>query len=279
MEPKFFPNAGLHRPDMIVLDLEDSVAPEEKDAARLLVRNALRSLDFFTAERGVRINQGKMGIEDLFQVVPQMPDVILIPKCESADTVRSIATELDGLERKHHLPGQTLLLPIIESALGVVHAYAIASASSRICAVAIGLEDYTADIGVERTAEGRECLYARMAVVTGAKAADVQALDSVWSDVDDLEGLLRSTAESKSLGFDGKGCIHPRQIPVIHAALAPTSAEIEKANRIVDAAATARKLGLGVVALGSKMIDAPVVLRAERILRLAALDGGEERST
>jgi citrate lyase subunit beta/citryl-CoA lyase len=202
-------------------------------------------------------------------VVPQLPDVLLIPKCEDADTIMSIASEVLAVERKHQLSGETLILPIIESALGVVNAYAIATASPRVCALAIGLEDYTADIGVERTVEGKESLYARMAVVTSAKAAGIQALDSVWSDVEDLEGLRRSTLEAKSLGFDGKGCIHPRQIPVIHGAFAPTAAEIEKAKRIVEAAEIARRSGSGVVALGSKMIDAPVVLRAQRVLRLA----------
>jgi citrate lyase subunit beta/citryl-CoA lyase len=276
-EPKFISNAGLHRPDMIILDLEDSVAPEEKDTARILVRNALRAIDFSSAERSVRINQGQRGIEDVRMVVPQLPDVLLIPKCEDADTIMSIASEVRAVERKHQLSGETLILPIIESALGVVNAYAIATASPRVCALAIGLEDYTADIGVERTAEGKESLYARMAVVTSAKAAGIQALDSVWSDVEDLEGLRRSTLEAKSLGFDGKGCIHPRQIPVIHGAFAPTATEIEKAKRIVEAAEIARRSGSGVVALGSKMIDAPVVLRAQRVLRLAeqfAQEGG-----
>jgi citrate lyase subunit beta/citryl-CoA lyase len=267
-EPKFMPNAALHRPDTLILDLEDSVSPEEKDAARLVVRNALRTIDFGRAERAVRINQGTRGVEDLRAVIPQRPDVILMPKCEDADAVRTLVTEIMAVERKHQIPAETLLLPIIESALGVENAFAIASASPRVCALAIGLEDYTADIGVERTAEGKESLYARLAVINAAKAAGVQALDSVWSDVDDMEGLHASTIESKALGFDGKGCIHPRQIPVIHQALQPTEKEIERAKRIVEAAEIARKSGSGVVSLGSKMIDAPVVRRAERVLEL-----------
>ncbi|HAV24312.1 MAG TPA: citrate lyase ACP [Bacteroidetes bacterium] len=275
-EPKFMANAGLHRPDMVILDLEDSVAPSEKDKARFLVRNALRSVDFFDAERCVRINQGALGVEDLAMVVPQFPDVILVPKCEDADTVRSIADAIQKVEHEHHLSGETLILPIIESALGVVNAYAIASSSHRVCALAIGLEDYTADIGVERTEEGRESFYARMSVMTNAKAVGVQALDSVWSDVEDLDGLRRSTLEAKALGFDGKGCIHPRQIAVVHDAFKPTTAEVEKASQIVAAAEAARKSGLGVVSLGSKMIDAPVILRAHRILRMATFGVREE---
>jgi citrate lyase subunit beta / citryl-CoA lyase len=274
-EPKFFVNAGLHRPDVIILDLEDSVAPEEKDAARLLVRNALRSVDFFDAERSVRINQGRPGLEDLRGIISGKPDLILIPKCEDAETVTVVANELRALERQHHVGREILLLPIIESALGVVNAYAIASSSVRICGLAIGLEDYTADLGVERTAEGRESLFARMSVVNAAKAAGVQALDSVYADVDDSDGLRMSTLEAKSLGFEGKGCIHPRQVGVIHSAFAPTEKEIERAREIVRVAEDARKNGSGVVALGSKMVDAPVVLRAERVLRLAEQFGEE----
>jgi citrate lyase subunit beta/citryl-CoA lyase len=278
-EPKFIPNAGLHKPDAIILDLEDSVPPAEKDAARILVRNALRSVDFYGAERCVRINQGRMGLEDLRAVVPQGPDLILIPKCEDPGAVQSAESEIRAILKRQKMNTQIVLLPIIESALGVVNAYAIASASPSVCGLAIGLEDYTADIGVERTAHGSESLFARTAIVVAARAAGGQAFDSVYTDVDDLDGLRDSTLEAKSLGFDGKGCIHPRQIPVVHSALAPTRQEVEKAQMIVMAADEARKIGTGVVALGTKMIDAPVVKRAERVLRLAELsdkEGGAE---
>jgi citrate lyase subunit beta/citryl-CoA lyase len=274
-EPRFFPNAGLHGPDGIVLDLEDSVSPAEKDAARVVVRNALRSADFYGAERMVRINQGRPGMEDLRSVVPQHPDVVVIPKCEDPQAVREIGSEIGAMEKRHGIAPEILLLPIIESALGVVNAYAIASASRRVCALAIGLEDYSADIGVERTAEGLESLYARMTIVNAAKAAGVQALDSVFSDVDDTEALRSAALRSRSLGFDGMGCIHPRQIDVIHAAFAPSADEVRKAEQVVRAAQEAEKRGSGVVALGSKMVDAPVVKRAERILRLAGMSGSE----
>jgi citrate lyase subunit beta/citryl-CoA lyase len=220
-----------------------------------------------------------MGLEDLRAVVPQGPNLILIPKCEDPGTVQSVESEIRAILKRQKKSAQIVLLPIIESALGVVNAYAIASASSSVCGLAIGLEDYTADIGVERTTHGRESLFARTAVVIAARAAGVQAFDSVYADVDDLDGLRESTLEAKSLGFDGKGCIHPRQIRVVHSALAPTRQEIEKAKMIVMAAEEARKSGTGVVALGTKMIDAPVVKRAERILRLAELsekEGGAE---
>jgi citrate lyase subunit beta / citryl-CoA lyase len=277
-EPKFFPNASLHGPDCVILDLEDSVAPAEKDAARILVRNALRCVDFGSSERAVRINPGRAGLLDLRAVIPHGPQVVLIPKCESADSVEVIESEIRSLEKARKEGPETLLIPILESALGVVHAFAIASSSPRICALAIGLEDYTADIGIERTVEGKESLYARMAVITAAKAAGVQALDSVFSDVDDESALFLSTREAKALGFDGKGCIHPRQIGIIHSAFAPTAREIERARDIVSAAEEARKRGSGVISLGSKMIDAPVVKRAERILRLAEMNDAKEES-
>ncbi len=160
-------------------------------------------------------------------------------------------------------------MPIIESALGIIKAYEIASASKYNCALAIGLEDYTADLGTQRTNEGKESFFARSMIVNAAKAAGIQAIDTVFSDVTDMDGLYQSVVEAKSLGFDGKGCIHPRQIPVIHKAFAPTEEEIDKAKKIVLAFEEAEKKGLGVVSLGSKMIDAPVVKRAHRTIQLA----------
>jgi citrate lyase subunit beta/citryl-CoA lyase len=276
------PNAGLHRPDAVILDLEDSVHPEDKAAARLLVRNALRTIDFAGAERMVRINQGRTGLEDLHAVMSGLPDTIVIPKCESAEQVVAVEREAQRIMRERGHTRGFLLLPIIESALGVEHGFAIASASERICALSIGLEDYTADIGAERTVEGRESLFARQAVLNAAKAAGIQALDSVFSDVSDVEGLERSCREARSLGFDGKGCIHPRQIQAIHEAFAPTEREIAWAQQVVLAFEEAQKQRTNVVALGSRMIDPPVVQRAVRQTELAISAGkisGEWRIT
>jgi citrate lyase subunit beta / citryl-CoA lyase len=267
-EPKFFINAGLHKPDGIILDLEDSVAPSEKDAAQLLVRNALRFVDFYGAERMVRINQLPKGLDDLKYIVHHNVHVILIPKCESADQIMNVEKEVVRLSKIRKIRNEIFFMPIIESALGVIKAYEIASASKSNCAITIGLEDYTADIGTQRTNEGRESIFARQMVVNAAKAAGIQAIDSVFSDVSDMEALRQSVVEAKSLGFEGKGCIHPRQIKVVHEAFAPTTEEIEKAKKIVHAFEEADKKGLGVVSLGSKMIDPPVVKRAQRILSL-----------
>lgn len=272
-EPKYFLNASLHKPDGIILDLEDGVAPSEKDAARLLVRNALRAVDFGQCERMVRINQGDRGFADLDAVVPQNVHVILIPKVETAEQVQAVDARAEKVRLAAGLESPCFLMPIIESALGCFNALAIATASPNIVALTIGLEDYTADLGAQRTPEGRESFWARQVVVNAARAAGVTPIDTVFSDFSDMEGLRQSVLEAKALGFEGKGCIHPRQVPVVHEAFAPSSEEVEKAKRIVLAFQDAERRGLGVVALGSKMVDPPVVKRALRTVRLAeALD-------
>ncbi len=267
--PGLMINAGLYLADGIILDLEDSVAPVKKDEARILVRNALRTIDFRGAERMVRINQSERGLEDLWYIVPHNINLILIPKCESKEHVSVVEAEINKIRKEHGIKKAILLMPIIESALGIENAFEIARASQNIVALAIGLEDYTTDIGVSRTEEGRESFYARSRLIVAAKAAGIQPIDSVFSDVDDIDGLKRSILESKSLGFEGMGCIHPRQIPFINKGYAPSEEEIEKAGKIVLAFEEAKSQGLGVVALGSKMIDAPVVARARKIIDLA----------
>ena len=270
-QPKYFINAGLHKPDGIILDLEDSVAPLEKDAAKLLVRNALRSVNFYGSERMVRINQLPTGIKDLKFIIPHSVQVILIPKCEFAEQVKEIEDEVNRLKKSFGVKNNIFLMPIIESALGVINAYKIALASKLNCALTIGLEDYTADIGTQRTEEGKESIFARSMIVNAAKAAGIQAIDTVYSDVSNMKGLRESVLEAKALGFEGKGCIHPRQINTVHEAFAPTDEEIEKAKKIVEAFNEAEKKGLGVVSLGSKMIDPPVVKRAMRVLELVKI--------
>jgi citrate lyase subunit beta/citryl-CoA lyase len=266
-------NAGLHRPDGVILDLEDSVAPAEKDAARHLVRNALRQIDFYGAERMVRINQLPAGLDDLNYVVPHNAHVILLPKCESAEQVKEADEKVNEMCSRLGQQQEVYFMPIIESALGAIKAYEIASASRRNVALTIGLEDYTADLGTQRTLEGRESFWARAQVVNAAKAARVQAIDTVFSDVSDMEGLRQSVLEAKSLGFEGKGCIHPRQIEVINDAFAPADSEIDRSKRIVLAFEEAEAKGLGVVSLGSKMIDPPVVKRALKTVELAVATG------
>ncbi len=272
-EPKFFANAGLHGPDGLILDLEDSVAPAEKDAARVLVRNALRALDFQGAERMVRINQGERGLADLEWIVPHGVQLVLLPKVEDPAQVREVAARIADLRRVHGGAEPIHLMPIVESALGAWRAYEIAAACPEVVGLAIGLEDYTADIGAQRTLAGTESFWARAQVLNGARAAGVQPIDTVFSDVADEAGLRAAVLEAKSLGFVGKGCIHPRQVAVVHDAFAPAADEIDRAVRIVRAYEDAEARGLGVVSLGTKMIDAPVVKRALATVDLAVRMG------
>jgi citrate lyase subunit beta/citryl-CoA lyase len=267
--PGLMLNAGLHSAEGIILDLEDSVAPEKKDEARILVRNALRQINFYGAERMVRINQGTRGLDDLKFVIPHNVNLIIIPKCENAGSVKNTEAEIENIKKRNNLSSDVYLMPIIESALGVENAYDIARSSENVVAMALGLEDYTADLGVPRSPGGTESLYARMRIVVAARAAGIQPIDSVFSDVGDMEGLMQNVRESKALGFEGMGCIHPRQIQVIRQGFAPEAEEIEKSKKIVAAFETARQNGLGVVALGTRMIDPPVVTRAQKTLDLA----------
>jgi citrate lyase subunit beta/citryl-CoA lyase len=268
-EPKYFVNASLHGPDAIILDLEDSVHPGEKDAARILVRNALRAVDFGACERMVRINQLPRGLEDLAEIIPQAPDLVLIPKTEHSLQVTEVERMVNELKLRNNIDRPVWLMPILESALGIENAFAIATSSPNVAALTIGLEDYTADLSVVKTTEGRESLYARARVVNAATAAGIQAIDSVFGDVGDLDALRRWAEASRALGFEGMGCIHPAQIPAIHSAFTPSQAEIDKAFKIVAAFEEAQQRGLGVVSLGSKMIDPPVVERAQKLVARA----------
>jgi citrate lyase subunit beta/citryl-CoA lyase len=193
----------------------------------------------------------------------------LIPKTEHSLQVTEVERVISEMRVRHNISRPVWLMPILESALGIENAFAIATASPNVAALTIGLEDYTADMGVTKTAEGHESLYARTRLVNAATAAGIQAIDSVFGDVGDLDGLRRWAENARGLGFEGMGCVHPSQIPVVHAAFTPSQAEIDKALKIVAAFEEARQRGLGVVSLGSKMIDPPVVERAQKLVERA----------
>jgi citrate lyase subunit beta/citryl-CoA lyase len=273
--PKMMINAGIYGAHGVILDLEDSVPPAKKDEARLLVRNALRQVDFYGAERMVRINQLPRGLEDLDQLVPHNLHLVLLPKCEGREQIDQVNARIGQLQEQHGQSGEIYLMPIIESSLGVIKAYEIASAPN-VVAVAIGLEDYCADLGVKRTTASSESLYAKSALVNACSAAGVQAIDSVFSDFQDTEGLIATLRQGIALGFQGIGCIHPAQVPIVNDLYAPSAEEIAYARKVVLCFEEAEKKGLGVVALGSKMIDPPVVLRAlqtiDRALAAGKLD-------
>jgi citrate lyase subunit beta/citryl-CoA lyase len=217
----------------------------------------------------VRINQGVRGLEDLHFLIPHNVNLILIPKCENEANIKQVDKEIAAIKKNYNINSDVFLMPIIESASGVENSFEIARSSENIVAIAIGLEDYTADLGVQRTPEGKESFYARTRLIVAAKAAGIQPIDSVFSDVDDMDGLKQNVLTSKALGFEGMGCIHPRQIPVISQGYAPDDHEIEKSKKIILAFEMARLNGLGVVALGSKMIDPPVLARAQKTVNLA----------
>ncbi len=268
-QPKLMLSAGLYGADGIILDLEDSVAPAEKDAARLLVRNALVAMDFGDSERMVRVNQGEAGLADLEVVAPHEVHTVLLPKVERPEEVAEVAARLRELCGEE----APFLMPILESPLGIRNAYEIAAADPLVVALTLGLEDLSAELGAPRTPEAWESFLARQTTVYAARAAGVAPIASVFSDVRDEAGLESYVRRERALGFDGIGCIHPRQIPVVHRAMAPTEAELEKALRIVAAAEEAEARGLGVVALGSKMVDPPVVHQARRTVELARAAG------
>jgi citrate lyase subunit beta/citryl-CoA lyase len=278
-QPDLFANAGLFGADCLILDLEDSVPTSRKEEARILVRRTLESHpDFFgRAEIAVRINPlaGLWGAADLAELSRTLPQAILLPKCESQAEVQELDRQLDRLESAlGDRYGRTVLMPILETARGVLAAATIASASDRVAALCFGAEDFAADIGVRRTAAGTESLAARQAIVLAAKAAGVQALDSVFSDTGDAEGFAAYCAASRAMGFDGVGVIHPRQIAVANRAFSPTAEEIEEARAVVAALAEAESAGSGVASLKGKMIDAPVALRARRIVAAEERKGG-----
>jgi citrate lyase subunit beta/citryl-CoA lyase len=261
--PKFFINAGLHKPDAIILDLEDAVSPDEKDTAQILVRNTLRAVNFYGAEKMVRINPLPQGLENARALIPHGVHTFLLPKVEEPDEVRAIDQLINESGK------EIFLMPIIETARGMFRAFEIASASPRIIALGIGLEDYAKDIGAERTAEGRESWWARSQIINAARAAGVTPLASVFADVSDEAGLRAFVQDARAMGFEGIGCLHPRQVPVAHLAFAPTPAEIENACQIIIAFNEARARGLGAVALNHKLIDKPIVERAQRTVRMA----------
>jgi citrate lyase subunit beta/citryl-CoA lyase len=268
-QPKLMISGGLYGADGIILDLEDSVPPAEKDSARLLIRNALVALDWGVSERMVRVNQGATGEEDLAAIAAHNPHMVLLPKVEEPSQVGRAAEILRGLVGEN----AAFLMPILESPGGIHRAFDIAAADSSVVALTLGLEDLSAELAAPRTAAGWESFLARQTTVYAARAAGVQPIASVFSDIENEEGLAAYVQRERGLGFDGIGCIHPRQIPVVHREMTPSENDAERAVRVVRAAREAEERGLGAVAVGSKMVDPPVVQQAFRTVELAIAGG------
>ncbi len=273
--PGMMADAHIYGPDSIMLDLEDSVTMTEKDTARLLVYNALRSVDYGDTEMVVRINplNTPYGKKDIEAVVKAGVDVIRMPKTETADEVIEVEREIERVEREIGCLGRTKIMAAIESALGVVNAYAIATASPRMMGIALGAEDYCANLKTQRTPDGEELRLARETIVVAARAAGIDALDTVYSNLNDMETFRKEVEFIHTLGFDGKSIINPRQIEVVNEVFAPTPKAIEKARTILAAIKEAERKGSGVIAVNGKMVDKPVVIRAQRTIDLAIASG------
>ena len=273
--PGMMADAHVYGPDSIMLDLEDSVSMAEKDTARLLVYNALKSVDYGDTEMVVRINplNTPYGKKDIEAVVKAGVHVVRMPKTETAEEVIEVEREIERVEKEIGALGRTKIMAAIESALGVVNAYAIATASPRMMGIALGAEDYCANLKTQRTKGGDELRLARETIVVAARAAGIDALDTVFSNLNDMETFRAEVEYIKSLGFDGKSIINPRQIEEVNKIFTPTAKDIEKAKAIVAAIKEAEKKGSGVIALNGKMIDRPVVIRAERTISLAKAAG------
>lgn len=278
--PNMLINGDVLGADAVILDLEDAVSPDEKDAARILVRNALSRMGF-GCQTVVRVNSLDSGLldGDLEEIVPQRPTALMLPKTSSREDILKTDRRLTALEARLGLPtGSARLIPLLETAAGIENAYAIALASPRILGLFLGAEDLSADLRCKRTKEGREIDYARHRIVMAARAAGVEAFDTPFTDVNDDEGLLADAQYAKSLGFTGKASISPRHVEGINRVFSPTPAEIAYAREVLAVIEEAKRQGKGAISLHGKMVDAPIVNRARQTLdaaRALGLSGGE----
>ena len=277
--PGMLQDAAVLGADSIILDLEDAVSLTEKDSARILVRDAIKYMDYSQVEVVVRVNplDSEFGAQDVDMIARVKPDTLLIPKSD-VEEIKLVDRMLDKIEKEEgYVVGGIKIIALIETALGVETVYDIIKASKRMVGVLLGGEDLTLDLGIKRTKEGEEIFYARNKVATVCRALKVDAIDTPFTDTNDYEGLAKDTAKAKSLGLTGKSAINPRQIEIIHTVFAPTEAEIKHALRILYAMGEAEKEGKGVFSLNGKMIDAPVINRARTTLELGQRLGLIER--
>ena len=274
--PGMLKDAGLYGADSLMFDLEDAVAVTEKDAARLMVYNAIKTLDYCDTEIVVRINglDTPFGRDDIEAVVRAGADVIRLPKTETKEDILAVEAIIEEVEREIGKEvGSTKMMAAVEGAIGVINAHAIATCSKRLIGIALGAEDYVTNMKTKRYADGMELMGARSQIIIAARAAGIYALDTVYADVDNEEGFKREVELIKQLGFDGKSVINPKQIKPVHDIYAPTEQEIKKSLDIVKAAKAAKEQGLGVISLNGKMIDKPIIERAERLVQLAKAVG------
>ena len=276
--PNMLINGNCLGADAVIFDLEDAVSPAEKDAARILVRNTMRYMDFRGCEIIVRINSIDTPYwkKDIDQLMPYRPGLFLLPKTGSAADILEADVYISSVEEALGMEKNTVgLMPLIETAMGVENAFAIATATKRVKALFLGAEDLTADLQCKRTKEGREIEYARTRLVVAARAAGVDVYDTPFTDVNDDEGIVKDAELAKALGFTGKASISPRHVEVINSVFSPTQQEVDYAYEVIEAITLAKQQGKGAIALRGKMIDAPIVARAERTIAMAQALGME----
>lgn len=280
--PNMLINAGCLGADAVIFDLEDAVAPAEKDAARILVRNTMRYMDLSGADRIVRINSVDTDYwkSDIDEILPEAPDCILLPKTSTAKDVLVLDEYMSEVEEKLGIEhGKVRIIALIETALGVENAFSIACSGARVCGLFLGAEDLTADLRCKRTKEGREIEYARTRLVVAARSAGIDVYDTPFTDVNDDEGIIADAEYAKSLGFSGKASISPRHVEVINGVFSPSMDEIDYAYEVLEAIKLAKQQGKGAVSLRGKMIDAPIVTRAEQTIEMAKALGFDRRES
>ena len=263
--PSMITDAHIYKPDSIMIDLEDAVSVNQKDAARFLVSEALKAIDYKTTERVVRVNglDTPFGADDIRAIVKAGVDVIRLPKTDNPDEIVAVDKLITEVEREIGKEGETLLMAAIESAAGIMNVKEIALASKRLMGIALGAEDYVTNLKTSRSKHGWELYYAR----------GIYCFDTVYSDVNNIEGFRDEVQFIKDLGFDGKSCIHPKQVRIVHEIYTPSQKEIEKSIRIINGAKEAEAKGSGVISVDGKMVDNPIIMRAQRVLDLAKASG------
>ncbi|HES0454160.1 TPA: citrate (pro-3S)-lyase subunit beta [Streptococcus pyogenes] len=268
-------DAPLFGADSIMFDLEDSVSLKEKDTSRALVHFALKTFDYSSVETVVRVNGlDSCGALDTEAVVLAGVNVIRLPKTETAQDIIDVEAVIERVERENGIEvGRTRMMAAIESAEGVLNARDIAKASKRLIGIALGAEDYVTNMKTRRYPDGQELFFARSMILHAARAAGIAAIDTVYSDVNNTEGFQNEVRMIKQLGFDGKSVINPRQIPLVNEIYTPTKKEIDHAKQVIWAIREAESKGSGVISLNGKMVDKPIVERAERVIALATAAG------
>ncbi|HES1851858.1 TPA: citrate (pro-3S)-lyase subunit beta [Streptococcus pyogenes] len=268
-------DAPLFGADSVMFDLEDSVSLKEKDTSRALVHFALKTFDYSSVETVVRVNGlDSCGALDIEAVVLAGVNVIRLPKTETAQDIVDVEAVIERVERENRIEvGRTRMMAAIESAEGVLNAREIAKASKRLIGIALGAEDYVTNMKTRRYPDGQELFFARSMILHAARAAGIAAIDTVYSDVNNTEGFQNEVRMIKQLGFDGKSVINPRQIPLVNEIYTPTKKEIDHAKQVIWAIREAESKGSGVISLNGKMVDKPIVERAERVIALATAAG------